>query len=126
MILLFVGQFQYGIPQGYRDSLAKAGIDKDSLAKAGLDSEGMITSAAYILSVNRKTGQIMILPVKGQWCKVSIRTKEKHLLPDIEFKNGGFGLIKEGELYIEDGTLARLNGSIYRFSGGTWTKQKSE
>ena len=100
---------------------------KDVLVKAGIEVElGMVRSPESGVMLMSSDG-VEITPVEGQWCKIISVVKGKGLdsLPDIEFKNGGFGL-KKGEFYIKDGTLARLKGAVYRFSGNTWTKQRPE
>lgn len=110
---------QGALPQKLKDVLVKAGIEVEPGFGMVYSPEGPVMSMS--------SDSIEITPVEGQWCKIISDVKGKGLdnLPDIEFKNGGFGL-KKGELYIKDGTLVRLKGALYRFSGNTWTKQKSE
>ena len=118
MALTLYPLLQGRLPEELEQSLTEAGVE--------IDGPVMMYSPGELVMSRSSTGA-KVTPKQDKWCKIVsyIEGKGIEAIPDVELKGGGFG-VDNGEFYVQDGTLVRLEGSVYRSSDGKWAVQKTE
>ncbi|MBW2596512.1 MAG: AMIN domain-containing protein [Deltaproteobacteria bacterium] len=67
----------------------------------------------------KPSDDIVIITVTEDWFPLALRNTNNKEILSVHFRNGEFGL-QRGQIYIKEGTEAKLRRMVYKFHSGKW------